>query len=255
MSGDAVETLRRSTVQIESGGSGSGLIVESQVVTNAHVVRGVERVQVTTWDGRRLAGRVTKRHPRRDLALVSIEAGELGAAAARFAESSTVRPGAFVMAIGNPLGFIGALSTGVVQAVGAFRRLGDQPWVQASVRLAPGNSGGPLADASGCVVGINTMVVSGGLGLAIPSDVVTRFLAGKAYRLGVTLQPVVGGMRILRVDPASAAARASLREGDVLLGSMNRLSDSLERSEGLLSLQFLRGGSQNVRTVAVEVAA
>src|SRR5258708_38875961 len=95
------------------------------------------------------------------------------------------------MAIGNPLGFVGALTTGVIHAVGPIRGLGSRSWVQADVRLAPGNSGGPLADARGHVIGINTMV-AGRLALAIPSNVVQNFLSAgpSGAWLGVTVHPV-----------------------------------------------------------------
>src|SRR5258705_13171475 len=113
---------------------------------------------------------------RRDLAALCIAAS--GLPAVSVADSSQIRPGELVIAIGNPLGFVGALSTGVIQAVGPLRGIGSQQWVQAGVRLAPGNSGGPLADARGRVIGVNT-TVAGGLALAIPD----------AW-LGVTVHPV-----------------------------------------------------------------
>src|SRR6185295_19135237 len=166
----------------------------------------------------------TVRDPARDLAHLQIAAANLPAASA--ADSSRVRPGEIAIAIGNPLGFVGALTTGVVHAVGSIRGLGPQSWVQADVRLAPGNSGGPLADAAGRVIGINTMI-AGGLALAVPSNAVGEFLSGRntsGPRLGVTLQPVPIhrgslGYLLLRVDPGSAAERASLMIGDMLIGA------------------------------------
>ena len=125
------------------------------MVTNAHVIRG-SRVSVQLWDGREFEAAVGSRDPRRDLAQIRIDAANLPAASA--ADSSEVRPGELAIAIGNPLGFVGALATGVIHAVGPLRGVGRQQWVQADVRLAPGNSGGPLADAHGRVIGINTMV-------------------------------------------------------------------------------------------------
>src|SRR5947199_9555716 len=84
----------------------------------------------------------------------------------------TAKSGEVVIAVGNPLGFTGALTTGVVSGTGLISGLGRRPWVQAAIRLAPGNSGGPLTDASGRLLGINTMVVSGGIALAIPVGVI-----------------------------------------------------------------------------------
>src|SRR5256884_7955036 len=146
--GDIAEQLRRSTVLIHPGGrwNGSGVIWsnEGMIVTNAHVVHG-PNVCVQLWDGREFEAAVTARDPRRDLAALRINANSLPAACP--ADSSRLRPGELAIAIGNPLGFVGALTTGVIHTIGPLRALGSQTWVQASVRLAPGNSGGPLADA------------------------------------------------------------------------------------------------------------
>ena len=179
--GEIAEQLRRSTVLIHAGGcgAGSGVIWSSDgiVVTNAHVVHG-SRVSVQLWDGREFEAAIQSRDARRDLAQLRIAAANLPAASA--ADSAELRPGELAIAIGNPLGFVGALATGVIHAVGPLRGLGRQDWVQADVRLAPGNSGGPLANAHGRVVGINTMV-AGSLALAIPSNAVRDFLcAGPA---------------------------------------------------------------------------
>jgi serine protease Do len=175
--GEIAEQLRRSTVLIHAGsrGSGSGVIWSSEgtIVTNAHVVHG-SNVCVQLWDGREFDSAVTARDPRRDLAALRIGASSLPAACPR--DSSQLRAGELAIAIGNPLGFVGALTTGVIHAIGPVRALGSQTWVQASVRLAPGNSGGPLADARGQVIGVNTMG-AGRLALAIPSNAVRDFLA------------------------------------------------------------------------------
>jgi serine protease Do len=162
--GIAAETLRRSTVSVDGG---SGVVWRPDlIVTNAHVARR-GRCTVTLWDGRRVEAPVIRRDPRRDLPLLSIALKD--APEAITGNSSSLRPGQIVMAIGNPLGFIGALSIGVVHA-------NDRRWIQADVRLAPGNSGGPLADARGFVVGINTMI-AGRLAFSIPSDRVNEFAA------------------------------------------------------------------------------
>src|SRR5438094_4587034 len=229
--GEIAEQLRRSTVLIHSGsrGSGSGVIWSSDglIVTNAHVVRG-SNVRVQLWDGREIEGAIASRDPRRDLAALRISADSLPAASP--ADSSQLRPGELAIAIGNPMGFVGALTTGVIHAIGPLRGLGSQTWVQASVRLAPGNSGGPLADARGHVIGINTMV-AGRLALAIPSNAVRDFLSASPSngRLGVTIHPVFlprpasrsksFGLVVLAVQPDSPAALASLLPGDILLGT------------------------------------
>jgi serine protease Do len=269
--GEVAEQLRRSTVLIEAGdrGSGSGVIWSGDglIVTNAHVARGSD-ARVKLWDGRELTAVITLRDPQLDLAALRINAKDLPQAGS--ADSSKLRPGELAIAIGNPLGFLGALTTGVIHAVGPLGGIGSRTWVQANVRLAPGNSGGPLADARGRVVGINTMV-AGRLALAIPSNAVHQFLfAGpRAAWLGVTLDPVrvpranahTFGLLILEVEPGSPAAHASLLPGDILLGaegnlfhSARDLARSLERSGPQpLRLEFLRGDYARVRRVAVQI--
>lgn len=271
--GEIAEQLRRSTVLIHSGGrgAGSGVIWSSDglVVTNAHVVRG-SRVNVQLWDGREFEAAAGSRDPRRDLAQLRIDAENLPAASA--ADSSQLRPGELAIAIGNPMGFVGALATGVIHALGPLRGLGRQAWVQADVRLAPGNSGGPLANAHGRIVGINTMV-AGRLALAIPSNAVGDFLsAGPANAwLGVTVDPALiprpagtgktFGLVILEVEPGSPADLASLMPGDILLGTEENAFTAIEDLSGalqgnkprVLHVEFLRGDYNRIRRVAVQL--
>ena len=269
--GEIAEHLRRSTVLIRPGrrGSGSGVIWsgDGTIVTNAHVAHD-SNAHVQLWDGREFVGTVTARDPRRDL--VSLRINASGLPAATSADSAQLRPGELAIAIGNPMGFLGALTTGVIHAIGPVRGLGSQIWVQASVRLAPGNSGGPLADAGGRVIGINTMV-AGRLALAIPSNVVRHFLAvvpGDAW-LGVTVRPVrvprlgghAFGLILLEVETGSPAAQASLMAGDILIGteekpfrSIEDLSDAIDGAGArLLRLEFLRGSYSRVRRVTVSL--
>jgi len=269
--GDIAEQLRRSTVLIHSGGRGNGSGViwsgEGLIVTNAHVVHG-SNVCVQLWDGREFEAAVTARDPRRDLAALRISANSLPAASP--ADSSQLRPGELAIAIGNPLGFVGALTTGVIHAIGPLRALGSQTWVQATVRLAPGNSGGPLADARGHVIGVNTMV-AGRLALAIPSNAVRDFLAAgpRSAWLGVSVHPVrlpranghKFGLVLLEVEPGSPAAQASLMTGDILLGTEERpfqsIDDLAKAMDGqglrLLRLEFLRGDYSRVRRVTARL--
>ncbi len=273
--GEIAEQLRRSTVLVSPGGrgNGSGVIwsADGVIVTNAHVARA-SQMRIQLWDGREFDAALVSRDTRRDLAELRINAANLPAAAA--ADSSQVRPGELAIAIGNPLGFVGALTTGVVHAVGPLRRWGSEPWVQADVRLAPGNSGGPLADARGRVIGINTMV-AGSLALAVPSNAVTNFLAADPIDawLGVTVAPVrvprpgsrskAFGLVLLEVEPDGPAANASLLPGDILLGtdeksfaSLDDLSTSLQGSgQRLLRLGFLRGNYERFRLVTVQLGA
>ncbi len=159
-----------------------------------------------------------------------------------------------MIAIGNPLGFAGALSTGVIHSIGKLPGMGSQNWIRAAVQLAPGNSGGPLADAQGRVVGINTAIVNG-LGVAVPGNAALDFLRrGARPSLGVSLRPVSHGLLILEVDPDGAAAAASLRPGDVLLGSFDALNEALDSGSEVLRLQFFRGDRVKVREIAVRLA-
>jgi serine protease Do len=271
--GEIAEKLRRSTVLVYAGarGNGSGVIwsADGAIVTNAHVARA-SQIRVQLWDGREFDAALVSRDTRRDLAELRISATNLPAASP--ADSSQVRPGELAIAIGNPLGFVGALTTGAVHAVGPLRRLGSEPWVQADVRLAPGNSGGPLADAHGRVIGINTMV-AGSLALAVPSNAVTNFLAADPIDawLGVIVAPVqvprpggrtkVFGLVLLEVEPDSPAANASLLPGDILLGtdekSFSSLDDLASALQGsgprLLRLAFLRGNYERFRQVTVQL--
>ena len=271
--GEIAEQLRRSTVLIQSGGHGAGSGViwsdDGLVVTNAHVIRG-SRVNVQLWDGREFEATVRSRDPRRDLAQLHIDAANLPASSA--ADSSELRPGELAIAIGNPMGFVGALATGVIHAVGPLRGLGRQSWVQADVRLAPGNSGGPLANAHGRIVGINTMV-AGRLALAIPSNAVGDFLSsGPANAwLGVTVHPALiprssgggktFGLVVLEIEPGSPADLASLLPGDILLGTEEQNFTAIEDLAGALQgsnprvmrVEFLRGDYTRIRRVAVQL--
>lgn len=177
--------LSRSTVQVRSRrfGVGSGVIWHSSglIITNNHVVRG-PRAKVELSDGRVLDAVCTSRDPQRDLAALTVSAADLSAAT--IGDSDTLRVGELVLAVGNPLGHVGVLTTGIIHAIGPKDAL--TKWVQADVRLAPGNSGGPLADAQGRVIGINS-AIAGGLALAVPSNAVERFL-----RLGSEERPYLG---------------------------------------------------------------
>jgi serine protease Do len=272
--GEVAERLRRSTVQVSVGrsrpGSGSGVIwsADGVIITNAHVARA-ERARVELWDGREFEAELVSRDSRRDLASLRISERELPAATA--GDSNALRPGELVLAVGNPLGFIGALTTGVVHALGPLRGIGRQPWVQAAVRLAPGNSGGPLANARGQVIGVNTMIAGGGLALAVPSNAVAEFVRRgvPGPMLGVTVRPVSLDQRgsialvVLEVAPHGSGAAASILIGDLLLGANGRrfqsvddLADAIDGAAGgVLNLQFARGDQRRVREVAVRFEA
>jgi serine protease Do len=252
--------LHHCTVQVRSrsSGGGSGVIWHSDglIITNAHVARD-ERVSVELSDGRVLDAVRTSVDPRRDLAALRIEATDLPVVTV--GDSDALRVGELVLAMGNPQGVVGALTTGIIHEVGPTDAQNRQRWIMADVRLAPGNSGGPLANARGQVIGINTMI-AGGLALAVPSHEVERFLKGgsRPY-LGVTLRPVqvllenkrILGLLVLEVAAGSLAMAAGLMLGDVLIGACGQrfntpddLVNVLENAEPgeSLPLEFLRKG-------------
>lgn len=223
-----VERVRRSTVEVRTRRareSGSGIIWDSAgtIVTNAHVAR-VRELRVTLADGQRLDAQVIAHDPSRDLAALKVD--HHGLPAAEIGNSDALRPGEFVVAVGSPLGEVGAAAAGVVRRRAVHGPHGRR-WVEADVRLAPGNSGGPLADAMGRVVGVNTMIASG-LALAVPSRAVARFLSGaRGPQLGVVVEPAVLVSRqgeapalvVTDVRPESAAARAGLARGDAIVAA------------------------------------
>ena len=131
-------------------------------------------------DGRAFDGVVTARDPRRDLATIAIVPDGSPLTAAAIGHPTDLRTGDVVIALGHPLGVTGAIAFGVVHVIETRR--GAPRWIRADIRLAPGNSGGPLADARGRVVGVNTLIANG-LGVAVPATTVARFLADVvAYR-------------------------------------------------------------------------
>jgi serine protease Do len=193
-----VDAARRSLVEISnpSGrlrtgrrGHGAGTIwhPDGLIITNAHVVH-VQTPQVTLPDARTLPARLLAHNPALDIAALKVDVGCLPAV--ELGESSKLRAGEWVMALGHPWGVPGAVSGGVVIGVGAEwaelptaqpRRMVDREgpageWLVANLQLRPGHSGGPMIDARGRLVGINTMMAGPGVGVAVPVHVVKRFL-------------------------------------------------------------------------------
>jgi len=177
--GDVAERLRQVTVHVRAAGrsawagAGAGVIWlrHGLVVTNAHVATAAG-AEVVLPDGRALPARLVARDPRRDLAALAVAMDDQ--LPALRADARGLRPGELVVAVGHPLGVAYAAALGIVHRAPSDER-GPGGWLQADIRLAPGNSGGPLADAAGRIVGINAMIV-GGLGIAVPTHVVERFV-------------------------------------------------------------------------------
>lgn len=276
MAGDLAERLRASLAVVQSAdahtrGGGSGTIWTSDgvIITNHHVVP-TDGARVTLWDGRDLDARVIARDAERDLVALRVDAQ--GLSALPMGDPSALRVGEMVFASGNPLGQRGVVTAGIVH------RLGDGPHITADIRLAPGNSGGPLVDAQGRLLGINAMI-AGGLGVAISVQAVVDLLAGVSPRprLGVVMTAVVlpervsaslasgqtTGLLVLEVHPHSIAEAGDLRAGDILLALDGQpLADPGDVAYHLhrrvvgqiLEVTLLRAGQPLTRSVTVATA-
>jgi serine protease Do len=179
------DALRRSVVEVQlKGAAGSGFAAGSDVVvTSAHVVRG-DRVQLRLPDGQERSARVRVIDRERDIAILEVPG--LGLPTVELRDPGSLRPGEVLYAMGHPLGVRHALSSGVLHGVGPLpdgypvaAEIRRWVWVQADLRLAPGNSGGPLADAEGRVIGVNALIV-GGLALAVPISEVETLVRQRA---------------------------------------------------------------------------
>ncbi|HWC03431.1 MAG TPA: trypsin-like peptidase domain-containing protein [Methylomirabilota bacterium] len=178
---EVLHRVQPSIVRVHGRGpAGAGGVVwgPEAVVTNHHVVAGARQaLRVLSVDGRAHAARILDTSRRLDLALLEVPGAEL--VPAPIGRSARLRVGELVFAVGHPWGQPWVVTAGVVSALGTLPvpgRAGVETFIRSDVRLAPGNSGGPLLDARGQVVGLNTMVIGGDLAVAIPSDVVRQWL-------------------------------------------------------------------------------
>ena len=179
---EVIQRIQHSLVVIHNGRRGAGAGVAwrpgGYLVSNYHVIAHGRRQHATLPDGQDLPARLVAQEPEIDLALLKVEASQLPPAP--LADSRSLRVGQIVFAVGHPWGQRGAVTGGIISGLSAVQTRGKGeavPVIRSDAPLAPGNSGGPLVDAAGSVIGINTMVIGGDLGLAIPSHLVELFVA------------------------------------------------------------------------------
>ncbi len=269
-SAEMIGRAHESVVEVSTRGRGSGAGViwgkDGLVLTNHHVVgRHGARVQVV-HDGRTFEAEIVKHAWALDLALLRLEEAPRDLPAIPVGDSDKLRVGELVYAIGHPWGRLGTVTAGVVSGLGVARGPGGRArYVQSDVALAPGNSGGPLLNARGEVVGINAMIF-GRLALSIPSNAASAWLAGAGQRrprLGVRVLPVElpaslrsanreaaeAGLMIAAVEAEGPGGRAGLLVGDVLLGvgdgtpdDAETLLDEIARAGDAVRLRVMRGG-------------
>jgi S1-C subfamily serine protease len=270
-------------------GAGSAVAItgDGYLLTSAHVVESARRISVAFTDGSELAATVAGRDPLSDLAVLRADGDLLPA---ELGDAERLRVGQLVVAIGNPHGYAGSVTAGVVSALGRALPVGGRRGgrvvenvIQTDAALNPGNSGGALSDGRGRVVGINTAVAGVGLGLAVPINDATRQIVGALMQSGRVRRAYVGiaggtrplpprvhatlgrrsGAEIVDVMPGSPAAAAGLRPEDVLVSvdgvpllgmdDLQRVmgSDAIGRS---MTVQVVRDGRlMDVRIVPVEL--
>jgi serine protease Do len=271
-SSELLERVKTGVVQVRASrrGAGSGIVwTQHEIISNHHVVSGKSRVTIITSDGRELEANVIGSDARLDLARLEVSEDltplEIG-------DSSRLRIGELVFAVGHPWGEPWVSTAGIVSGLGIVKMPGGnstRDLIRSDVQLRPGNSGGALVNARGEVIGINSMIWQGDLGVAVPAHVAQSWRS-KIVRpkIGVSLQPVLiqqglereSRLMIVHLEPDGPAMRAGLNIGDVLLeanGQLLRagevLLDALELGGNQsLELRVLRAGKSQAITVLPE---
>jgi S1-C subfamily serine protease len=285
MVGPSVVSIGIDTERGRGEGRGSGVVISSDghVLTNSHVVHRARGITVSLTDGRRFPASVLGDDPATDLALVRVEAPALPTA--RLGQSAGLRVGQLVIAIGNPFGFQSTVSAGVVSATGrslrsTTGRLIDDI-IQTDVALNPGNSGGPLVDSRGQVVGINTAIfaMAQGIGFAVPIDtaswvipqllgrgrVVRAYLGfgGQSRPVDRRLARAIGlagprAIEVTHVEGETPAAKAGLEPGDLVVAIDDRPVETVDDVHRLLgpeaigralTVTYVRGARRRQATV------
>lgn len=248
-------------------GGGSGVVVtpDGFMLTSAHVVdRSDGVVRASFVDGREVEAKLVGTDPLSDLAVLRVENGDL--VAAELGDAESLRVGQLVVAIGNPNGFAGSITAGVVSALGrslpvrsrAAGRIVENV-IQTDAALNPGNSGGALADGRGCVIGINTAVAGVGLGLAVPINATTRKIIGALMsegRFRRSYLGIAGGSRplpprlarelqreecveVVEVVEGSPAAKAGLRAEDLIVDLNGEPVDGVDDLQRLMAGELI----------------
>jgi S1-C subfamily serine protease len=249
-------------VKHESQGSGSGFVFtpDGYIITNSHVVHGARRIEVCFVDGRRIEAQLIGDDPHTDLAVIHVGLQDLNYL--YLGDSSRLRVGQIAVAIGNPYSFQCTLTAGVISALGRSMRSQSgrliEEIIQTDAALNPGNSGGPLLNSLGEVIGVNTATIfpAQGLCFAIPSNT-AKFIATEIMRsghvhrgfIGVMVQnvvlpkglvhmgkiPVESGVSITSIERGSPAERFGLRAGDVIVGMDDQIVSSIDDLHKLLT--------------------
>ena len=233
--------VRARTRRVAVDGAGSAVVItpDGFALTSAHVVEGTDRGSASFVNGHEVPFDVVGRDPLSDIAVLRLHGGDFRAAS--LGDAAALRVGQLVVAIGNPMGFSGSVTAGVVSALGRALpvRAGRvvENVIQTDAALNPGNSGGALADGRGRVIGINSAVAGVGLGLAVPIDDSTRRIMGALMTKGRFQRGYVGitggnrplppraaaavgrsdGVEVMDVMPGSPAAQAGIRSGDLIV--------------------------------------
>jgi len=234
--------LRGESGERRGGGSGFVFTPDGLILTNSHVVHSATRIEVTLADGRRAPAHTVGDDPATDIAVIRIDAG--GLHTVPLGDSHQLRPGQMAIAIGNPYGFQSTVTAGVISALGRSLRSYSgrliEDVIQTDAALNPGNSGGPLVDSRGQVIGVNTATILPAQGLCFAIGINTaKFVASRLLRdgrihrsyIGVAAQTVPIHRRVVRfydlakesgalvvsVEDRSPAKRADLREGDIVV--------------------------------------